>query len=81
MNETSRQDFEALAPGVCWYYNWHYRPKCRGASAGIQFIPMVWGGKAKKVPPPQAVVFIHAKGRLPSGRDAIAAGDIVLHHT
>jgi len=44
MNEMSGPDFEALAPGVCWYYNWHYRPRCRGASAGIQFIPMVWGG-------------------------------------
>jgi hypothetical protein len=50
MNEMSGPDFEALAPGVCWYYNWHYRPRCRGASAGIQFIPMVWGGYLAQVP-------------------------------
>ena len=44
MNEMSEDDFAVLESGVSWYYNWHYRPKCRSTAGGIQFIPMVWGG-------------------------------------
>ena len=43
MNEMSPADFAALAPGVSWYYNWDCRPHEDGRTAGLQFIPMVWG--------------------------------------
>ncbi|HEX4085611.1 MAG TPA: glycosyl hydrolase [Chthoniobacteraceae bacterium] len=45
MNEMSQADFAALAPGVSWYYNWHYETKYRGISGNIQFIPMMWGNR------------------------------------
>jgi len=43
MNEMSRADFAALAPGVSWYYNWDFETKYQGLSGSMQFIPMVWG--------------------------------------
>ena len=45
MNEMSQADFAALAPGVSWYYNWHYETKNQGASAGMVFVPMMWGNR------------------------------------
>ncbi len=30
---------------VSWYYDWKPRPDIAGASAGVQFIPMIWGMK------------------------------------
>jgi hypothetical protein len=42
------KDFEALASGVSWWYNWGTKPG-RGSAAslreqyGMDFIPMVWG--------------------------------------
>ena len=43
MNEMSRRDFEAMAPGISWYYNWDCKPDEQGRNRGLQFIPMVWG--------------------------------------
>lgn len=45
MNEMSQGDFAALAPGVSWYYNWHYETKYQGISGSVQFIPMMWGNR------------------------------------
>ncbi len=27
LNKFSAEDFKAVAPGVSWYYNWHYETK------------------------------------------------------
>jgi hypothetical protein len=34
----------ASSPGVSWWYNW--ASKSPGASTGIEFVPMIWGGKS-----------------------------------
>ena len=45
-NELSEQDFRLLAPGVSWFYNWHFDTK-NIPPAGIKFdfIPMAWGDR------------------------------------
>jgi len=43
MNEMSQADFAALAPGISWYYNWHFDTKNQGGSGDMRFIPMLWG--------------------------------------
>lgn len=45
MNEMSQADFAALAPGVSWYYNWHYETNFQGLSGTLEFIPMLWGNR------------------------------------
>lgn len=30
---------------VSWYYDWKPRPDVKGAPAGVQFVPMIWGMK------------------------------------
>ncbi len=43
-NKLSAEDFTALAPGVSWYYNWHFETKeVPPADAKMDFVPMVWG--------------------------------------
>jgi hypothetical protein len=43
-NTMSAADFEAIAPGVSWYYNWGATPLTVPAGVNIQFIPMAWNG-------------------------------------
>jgi hypothetical protein len=46
MNNMSAADFRALAPGVSWYYNWHYKTDSNPpAGVKMTFIPMVWGNR------------------------------------
>jgi Glycosyl hydrolase catalytic core len=43
-NHLDADDFRALAPGVSWYYNWHYETKDTPPSdAQMEFLPMAWG--------------------------------------
>ena len=36
-------DFKALAPGVSWWYNWHFKPSSTPpAGVNIEFLPMGW---------------------------------------
>lgn len=45
-NSLSDADFHALAPGVSWFYNWHFEPKSSvPAGVAIEFLPMVWGNR------------------------------------
>ncbi len=45
-NELSEEDFRLLAPGISWFYNWHYETKDRPPmSASMEFIPMAWGDR------------------------------------
>jgi hypothetical protein len=47
MNKMSPEDFRALAPGVTWYYNWHFKTDILPpAGVNMTFIPMVWGNRA-----------------------------------
>lgn len=46
INVADAKDFMALAPGVSWYYSWHFTdtnhpPK----EAKMEFLPMVWGNQ------------------------------------
>lgn len=45
-NTMSAADFEAVAPGVSWYYNWDATPLTVPAGANIEFIPMAWNGSS-----------------------------------
>lgn len=44
VNTMSAADFQAVAPGVSWYYNWGPTPLTVPAGVTMQFIPMVWNG-------------------------------------
>ena len=44
VNKFSAEDFQAVAPGVLWYYNWHYETKdIPPAGVKMEFLPMAWG--------------------------------------
>ncbi|HVU27599.1 MAG TPA: glycosyl hydrolase [Verrucomicrobiae bacterium] len=45
-NALSSADFEALAPGVSWYYNWGATPLTKPADVTMDFIPMAWNGNS-----------------------------------
>src|ERR1700677_1927347 len=44
VNTMSAADFQAIAPGVSWYYNWSANPLTVPAGVPIQFLPMSWNG-------------------------------------
>lgn len=43
----SAEDFQALAPGVSWYYNWFFEPETPSPPGGPEFVPMLWGDSPK----------------------------------
>jgi hypothetical protein len=43
-NSMSAADFEAVAPGVSWYYNWGATPLTLPGDVTMDFIPMAWNG-------------------------------------
>ena len=45
-NSMSAADFEAVAPGVSWYYNWGATPLTLPGGVTMDFIPMAWNGAA-----------------------------------
>jgi hypothetical protein len=45
-NSMSAADFEAVAPGVSWYYNWGTTPLALPGDVTMDFIPMAWNGAA-----------------------------------
>jgi hypothetical protein len=45
-NRLSAADFKSLAPGVSWFYNWHYKTDFVPPSdTNIEFLPMAWGNR------------------------------------
>jgi hypothetical protein len=42
----SAADFEAVAPGVSWYYNWGTTPLAKPVDVTMDFIPMAWNGSS-----------------------------------
>ena len=44
VNSMSAADFEAVAPGVSWYYNWGTTPLTVPGDVTMDFIPMAWNG-------------------------------------
>lgn len=47
VNKLSAADFDALKPGVSWFYNWHH--ESADARPGMDFQPMVWTGSADRI--------------------------------
>jgi hypothetical protein len=46
LNKMDRKDFLAIAPGVTWWYNWHYKDTQNApAEAKMEFLPMAWGDR------------------------------------
>ena len=41
--DLSAKDFEALKPGVSWWYNWYFKPDGAGDKSPFEFRPMMWG--------------------------------------
>lgn len=41
-NKLHPEDFVALAPGVSWYYNWHFKGNQPPEGVPLEFVPMVW---------------------------------------
>jgi len=49
-NHLSAEDFRALAPGVSWYYNWHFKTDdIPPSDAPMEFIPMAWGDREESL--------------------------------
>lgn len=49
-NHLQADDFRALAPGVSWYYNWHFETEDKPPSdAPMEFIPMAWGDRQESL--------------------------------
>ncbi len=46
VNSMSAADFEAVAPGVSWYYNWGATPLTLPSDVTMDFIPMAWNGSS-----------------------------------
>ena len=45
-NALSESDFRLLAPGISWFYNWHYETQDKPpAGVAMEFIPMAWGDR------------------------------------
>ena len=45
-NSMSAADFEAVAPGASWYYNWGTTPLTVPGDVTMNFIPMAWNGSS-----------------------------------
>ena len=48
-NKLHPEDFVALAPGVSWYYNWHFNGDQPPEGVPFEFIPMVWGDTPERL--------------------------------
>ncbi len=51
-NHLEAADFRVLAPGVSWYYNWHFEPGQAGVpprDVPIAFLPMSWGDRPESL--------------------------------
>lgn len=48
-NMLQPDDFRALAPGVSWYYNWHFKGPAAPDGVTLEFIPMVWGDTPNRI--------------------------------
>jgi len=46
VNSMSAADFQAVAPGVSWYYNWGATPLTLPPGVTMDFLPMAWNGNA-----------------------------------
>lgn len=48
-NMLKPEDFRALAPGVSWYYNWHFKGPSAPEGVALEFVPMVWGDTPERL--------------------------------
>lgn len=61
-NQLHPEDFVALAPGVSWYYNWHFTGPAAPEGVNLEFVPMVWGDTPERYAGLEAFL---ATGRRP----------------
>jgi len=67
--QLSAEDFRALAPGVSWWYNWHFEPDAEAPDGGPEFVPMLWSDAAglwtglerslERLPRPRAIMALN----------------------
>src|ERR1700722_18555340 len=51
----SDADMTALSKGIGWWYNWAASPDgtlTKGFTAGVEYVPMIWGGNFDTTTPP-----------------------------
>jgi hypothetical protein len=49
-NHLDEADFRALAPGVSWYYNWHFETNDQPPSdVPMEYLPMAWGDRPESL--------------------------------
>jgi hypothetical protein len=49
-NHLDAADFRALAPGVSWYYNWHFETKdIPPSGVQMEYLPMGWGDRQESL--------------------------------
>jgi hypothetical protein len=49
-NHLDEADFRAIAPGVSWYYNWHYETKdIPPSDVQMEYLPMAWGDRQESL--------------------------------
>jgi hypothetical protein len=49
-NHLEEADFRALAPGVSWYYNWHFKTDdIPPSGVPMDYIPMAWGDRQESL--------------------------------
>jgi hypothetical protein len=64
VNKMSPEDFAAIAPGVSWFYNWHYETKDVPAKElKIEFLPMMWGDTPERYAGLEKYLASHPKPR------------------
>jgi hypothetical protein len=65
VNKMSTADFMALAPGVSWWYNWHFTPTMDvPKEANMEFLPMAWGARREDVDGLKAYLKDHKPRRI-----------------
>lgn len=49
-NHLDEADFRVLAPGVSWYYNWHFETKdIPPPDVAMEYLPMAWGDRQESL--------------------------------
>jgi hypothetical protein len=65
VNTMSAADFQAVAPGVSWYYNWGTTPLTVPNGVAMNFVPMVWNGSSGFLTGPTGLSNYLAAGNSP----------------
>lgn len=67
-NQLAAADFTAMAPGVSWFYNWHFTTSdMPPAGVPVEFVPMAWGAQPETLPGLEAYLAAGHKPRVVLG--------------